>query len=279
MRSIPPLHRAAVAVLKFLRRVAVRSHLHELWVGARASWRRAVRRDPWPETRFVIFGQGRSGSSLLVGLIGSHPAIHCEKEIFHWRVAGRLFSPSRYVSARAILSPKSVYGCKLKIYQITEDQGIDDPRQFLLDLHAADWKFVYLFRQDLFRKALSLVVARARGKFTVSTGETGPRMGPVRIDPVELIAAMRQRNAHGQREVAALGEIPHITVTYEEDLLRPEAHQMTSDRVFEFLGLPSVPVGAELVRTSRDRISDYIENYDELVAAVRQTELASHVPE
>lgn len=211
-------------------------------------------------------------------LIGSHPAIHCEKEIFHRRVANRLFSPSRYINARAVLSPKSVYGCKLKIYQLTEDQAMKDPGRFLLDLHAAGWKFVYLVRQDLFRKALSLVVAQARGTFTVRAGETQPKLGPVRIDADELIAAMRERNAHGQRETEALGEIPHLTITYEEDLLRPEAHQATSDRVFELLGLPSVPVGAPLVRTSRDRISDYIENYDELVEAVQRTELALHVP-
>ena len=35
------------------------------------------------QIRFVLFGQGRTGSKLLVELLHSHPDIHCDGEVLN----------------------------------------------------------------------------------------------------------------------------------------------------------------------------------------------------
>jgi LPS sulfotransferase NodH len=280
VHRVPPLHRTGVAVIQSFGWFFVHTHVKELWVSGRLKWLQAIGSNRLqPEVRrFLVFGQGRSGSSLLLDLLRSHPEVYCEAEIFHPKVSDRLLAPWRYINARAALSKKPVYGCQLKIYQMTEDQGIIDPGGFLSDLHEAGWMIVYLVREDLFKKALSLTVAEARGQFLDRKGDSSPELGMLRIEPDALLRAMRERGRFGTLEIEALGDLPHVKVVYEDDLLPADRHQPISDEIFHALGLESAPVQTELVRTSRAGASDYIENYQELVAAVRESELAEHAP-
>ena len=128
VRRVPPLRRALIRTLRWGDRVSARTHLKEGWVYTRRAIRRFSDAGSVPSIRFVIYGQGRSGSSVLLDLIGSHPDVYCESEIFNEKVAARLLKPWDYLHARADLSPKPAYGCKMKIYQMTDDQGIEEPR-------------------------------------------------------------------------------------------------------------------------------------------------------
>lgn len=276
VRRVPPLRRAAIRTVRWCDRLAARTHVKELWIYSRRAGQRLVG-DDGPRTRFVIYGQGRSGSSVLLDLIGSHPDVHCESEIFNRKVAARLLWPGRYLRARADLSKRSVYGCKMKIYQMTDDQGIEDPRQFMQDLHSEGWKIIHLVREDLFRKALSLVVAETRGQF-LDRRSDGGGVDSIAIDPVRLVQAMRERRSADEEELAALEGIPHVRVTYETDLLEAANHQAVSDRVLEFLALESARVETRYVRTSRGQVSDYVSNYPEVREFLSQTEFAVHLP-
>ena len=81
VRRIPPLHRAAIGTMRWGNRAAARTHVMELWIYARRAGRKLVGSAHSPRIRFVIYGQGRSGSSVLLDLIGSHPDVYCESEI------------------------------------------------------------------------------------------------------------------------------------------------------------------------------------------------------
>ena len=278
VRRVPPLRRAAIATLRWGDRAAARTHLKELWVYFRRAARSLTGTTARPSVRFIIYGQGRSGSSVLLDLIGSHPEVDCESEVFNRKVAWRLLWPDRYLRARADMGRRKAYGCKMKIYQMTDDQGIEDPHRFLLDLHAEGWKVIHLVREDLFRKALSLVVAETRGQFLDRRNEGGAGLGELRIDPDRLVEAMRERREADEQESAALEGIPHVRVTYERDLQDPALHQATSDRVLEYLGLPSAPVETRYVRTSRSHPSEFVTNYAEVFEAVARTEFAPHLP-
>jgi len=277
VRRVPPLHRAAIRTVRWGDRLAARTHAKEFWIYSRRAGRRLVGSGDGPNVRFVIYGQGRSGSSVLLDLIGSHPDIYRESEVFNRKVAARLIWPMRYVEARAALSPQPVYGCKMKIYQMTDDQGIEDPRRFMQDLHAVGWKVIHLVREDLFRKALSLVVAETRGQF-LDRRVDGAGLDTIAIDPARLVEAMRERRSADAAEQAALEGIPHIRVTYERDLLDAANHQAVSDRVFAYLDLESAPVETRYVKTSRSRVSDYVSNYAEVREILTQTEFASYLP-
>ena len=145
---------------------------------------RAITRQPWqwyrsarryrvlvafwkrpPRQKFVIFGQGKSGSTLLTTLFNSHPEIHCDQEI--------LFNPVKFpklfVRARCRAAVKPVYGFKVKIYQLngmtwtSPRQSISDPSTFLRYFQQRGWKIIYLRRENLLRTEISNNIRWARG--------------------------------------------------------------------------------------------------------------------
>lgn len=272
IKKNPTLHRLAVRTLRTGRRLGARSHVTEATAYAKLAGRRLRRgAQDRPQVRFVLYGQGRSGSSLLMDLLRSHPDVFCDGEIFSTVANGHLIAPGRYLDALCTLSAKPVYGCKVKIYQMTAQPRIGDPAAFLHDLHESGWKFVHLVRRDLFRKSLSLVVTRYRnGRFIERAGEGAKSLDRMHIDPLQVVEVMRDRQEADRSEKEALGSIPHVTITYEDDLLRGDRHGRTTDLVFDFLGVSRVPVSTRMLRTSRDRLSDYIVNAEDLVRVVRE---------
>ena len=58
-----------------------------------------------PPTKFVIFGRGRSGSTLLVSLLNSNPDIHCDGEILSRK---KLFPEKVIHSKRLCRTKKSM---------------------------------------------------------------------------------------------------------------------------------------------------------------------------
>jgi len=78
-----------------------------------------------------------------------------------------------------------------------------------------------------------------------------------------------ESNAVKEEEV--MDGIPHLNLVYESDLLDRKQHQITCNNVFNYLGLPSAPVETEMKRTSSDKLSDYIGNYEEVAKIIRKT--------
>jgi hypothetical protein len=66
-----------------------------------------------------------------------------------------------------------------------------------------------------------------------------------------------------------------VLMDLQDDLLLPERHQATLDRVFDFLGIERAPVTTRYVRTGADRLH-LVANLDEIYRALRNTEYASH---
>lgn len=62
-----------------------------------------------PRTKFVIFGRGRSGTSLLVSLLNGCPETICDSEI----LKSRQLCPQWYVRARTAQCQQLIYGFKL----------------------------------------------------------------------------------------------------------------------------------------------------------------------
>lgn len=268
VRANPRLKTSLIIARRRYGSFAARTHLAEAAVYARAVTRAAVGRNRSLQTKFIVYGQGRSGSSLLIDLLRSHPSIHCESEILHPNVCGRLLLPHRYIQARAGLSIKAVYGFKLKIYELTEYHRLD-PAAFLMQMHEDGWKIIHLFRRDLFRKALSSVIAEQRGIFTQRRGESASNSRErYSVDPQQVLATMTKRMKYDLMEEQAIEDLPRLRVLYDDDLYRSEQHGPTSERIFKFLGLDPVPVGTVHLKTSHVNLADYIENHDELIAAV-----------
>lgn len=230
--------------------------------------RAAVPGLPRPSTRFLVFAQGRSGSTLLTDLLNSHPQIFCADEIltFHRR------SPALYAHACSVGHRAKAYGFKVKIYQLTEAQGLKEPGEFLRQMHASGWKIAHLQRRNVLRQALSAMVAEQRDVYHLGIGVAGPQ--PVHIDVDNLLWRADQRRGFCAAEEAALAGVPHMRLTYEDDLLHAETQDATAQRMFSWLGLPPAAVSVRLRKIVPDDLERIIANHDEVVAAVRSSAYA-----
>lgn len=241
-------------------------------IGAQlAPWAtRAVGR---PETRFVLFAQGRTGSSLLRSLLNAHPEIHCADEVLGPRAV--LF-PVAHVERLARLTEAPVWGFKVKVYQLTRHQGLADPHAFLAALAERGHRIIHLRRRNLLRQAVSNAVAVGSGRYLHAEGDE-PGVVTVNLDPAETIEVMRRRLAHAAAEDAALAGLEHLDVVYEDDLLDPARHQATADRVVGYLGREPQPVATRMRRSGSPHLSDQVENWDEVAAALAGTEFEAFV--
>jgi LPS sulfotransferase NodH len=212
---------------------------------------------PRPAQRFVIFAQGRSGSTLLTDLLNSNPDVRCDDEIltFHHRW------PVRYAAAHTVGHRVGAWGFKVKIYQLIDAQRTD-PGEFLRRMHREGWLVIYLHRRNVVRQALSASIAKERGGHYHQTAGDRP-IGPVVIDAADVVRRVRQREHFGELEAAALSDVPHLALTYEDDLARPEDHQRTADRIFDLAGVARSPVETVLERISSDPLAG-VANRDEV---------------
>ena len=225
-----------------------------------------------PEHRFIIFGQARSGSTLLVDLLEQVCGIHCDGEILNARVP----YPGLQVAARCARSTAPCYGCKILSYQLSGHQPIRDAKTFVKDLWQSGYAFIYLRRENLVRQALSEMRARVHG-FHSSKRDTTGRAGPVQIDSNKLLhwlQALEDRRAFEER---LLTGISFLELQYEEDLEEQSAHQRTVDKVCKYLGVPPGRVTAGLSKLSPRPLQESVVNHEEIEAALCGTPYAKYL--
>jgi LPS sulfotransferase NodH len=226
-----------------------------------------VRASHQPDARFLIFGLGRSGSTLLASLLDSHPLIRCEDEILHHRVLW----PWAYVRCRGTLFPETAYGFKLLLYQLEDVQRIRDAASFLRELHGSGFHILYLRRHNVLRHALSNLYARSRNLFHHRAGEGPLEVERMHVNPDELMIWMDSIVRATRREQDLLGVTPYLELVYEDDLQGLTVQQSTADRVAEYLGIATAPVTTNLVKLTPAHLPDFVSNHRELEQFVSRT--------
>lgn len=226
---------------------------------------------PLPSKRFVVLAEGRSGSTLLVNLLNSSNQIYCDGEILN---RPPVLFPHLFIDLQASHCQNKVYGFKLLDYQIEKVQNIKNPEQFLSKLDESGYKFIYLRRCNRLYHALSQINAIKKNKFHHRLDDGKLKYRPIKIDIPELLDTMDVTEATTKRYQGFLNKIPHLSLTYENNLQDSTSHQATADRVFEFIGIPSTLVTVNLLKLMPSQLSDIVENYEELVEAVKVTKYA-----
>lgn len=226
------------------------------------------KRSQLPEKKFVIFGRGRSGSTLLVDLLDSHPQIHCDNEILHHRV---LF-PRLYIDSCASRYQSQVYGFKLLSYQIKDVQPISQPKNFLLELCQSGYKIIYLKRKNLLDHALSNINARQKQKFHYHVSQDKTQKKSIHVEVKELLKWITGSEKLNNYEHQLLQNVPHLSLTYESNLQYSLSHQTTANQIFQLLDLPLVSVKTNLIKIMPLTVNEMIINYEEILESLQGTQ-------
>lgn len=227
-----------------------------------------------PETRFVLFGRGRSGTTALVSMLDNLQALRCEGEILHNYVP----FPRRHVLGRCARCAAEGYGCKILSYQIRDVQSPAGPREdFLRVLHEKHgFQFLYLRRSNLLRHALSNIRAR-RESFHQKKSDPDRETVAMHVDPEHVVEWMESSEALNAYEQSLLKDVPYLSLTYEEHIQNSEDHQATVDSVCEFLGVESGPAESTYRKVAPPALKERVANYEELVRRLEGTRFDTYL--
>lgn len=223
----------------------------------------------WPSVRFVLFGQSRSGSTLVVRLLDSHPDVVCEGELFNadWgyyprqllRVARRL--PDPFLWNRLIRCQVNAYGAKILVYQVQNAPALFGR------LQERGWKLIAVTRRDMLRAALSKQIARATATWHRRAGDPAVRDRVV-INPDLVIEELRRRHAWEGVERQIMEELDHYPVEYGRDLGRPDARRAALEGVVNYLGVRQAELSTDLSRGDERPLGEGVANLEEILQAV-----------
>lgn len=239
-----------------------------------------------PHPRFMIACAARTGSTMLVRTLRSHPRLIVHGEVWGDRMVGvdgplgracgadparrdalehaRFQRPAEAMAEFLAPHGAAAVGFKLKYDELVRPQWAELRGMVVADTALA---IVFLHRRDLLRRYLShQVVLRQTGVTVVAAGDVPPAVQPFEVDIDDLlrdIAETRRRTAEFQ---AAFAAHPSLHVAYEDLALDP---QRECDRVAAFLGVAPAPVTVATEKIVRQPPEALVRNYADVRAALR----------
>lgn len=218
-----------------------------------------------PSHRFVLFGSEFSGRPILVDLLrqvvaDAHKGPLSAKWTIESLLAQRHFFPLRHIQHRGAACSDHLFGFQLSAADLMTTHGMNEPSRFMAILYGQGYKVIHLKRRDLMRHAISVLKAQ--------------HPNSRHINPHALIATLRYLDEQRIAEAAIVAQVPHLTITYETDLLNPNVHNATAQQLCSFLALEQRKRVKHSIKLVHQRISDLIANYDEVCAILERSDYA-----
>ncbi|MCU0694120.1 MAG: sulfotransferase [Polyangiaceae bacterium] len=238
--------------------------------------------------RFVVLSSARSGSNMLRSLLEEHPDVACSGEMFNpangdgyvkWaRKSAVRRLQNRYLRNHCVEAYLDNLFAKAYLQGAPKAIGfkVMYPGQFnRCSIFPYYWqehgfKIVRLTRHNLLRRYVSSKIANLEDVW--ATREHRGTRVTLKVEIDDLLARLSRMEVINQRINSLVNEFDHIMVDYER-LVADKGAVMQA--VFGFLGVGggdrSHDVQAKTVRQNPDRLSDLIENYDEVCTALQAT--------
>jgi LPS sulfotransferase NodH len=244
--------------------------------------------------KFILLGEGRSGSNFLRGLLNSHGRIVLYGELFRffdgigWEFpdldrflqSGRLLAlsqrdPARFLQREVFARyPRRIaaVGFKLFYYHAQEDgrrpvwRSLKDDRTIAV---------IHLKRTNTLRALLSLKKAFETNRWTAASGPEADGLS-IRLDYDECQERFVRSEETKRRYDAYFSEHPMLDVNYERLCQDPDGQ---GRRIQQFLGVDPRPLRASTYKQARLPLATAITNYPELKARFAGTRWESFFDE
>ena len=221
---------------------------------------------------FVILDIGQSGCITLSEWFKAHQQVTFQEDILSQSVR----FPRTTIYQRIRQSTGNVYGFNVSVEQLRQIQRIANPNQFLQDLLRGGCRVVFLNRKDMLRHAIATLKAYSFScRFDIASNEadTVPR-SQLSVDVTELIACLKYMDNQRLEAKAMLHGIPHLSLTYEEDLMNPNSHRRTADKLSTFLGISNIKPTSSKLKLVHQQLADIVKNYDEVYEGIASSDYA-----
>ncbi len=241
---------------------------------------------------YMIACAARTGSTMLVRLLRSHPqlishgevwggdamvgmdghlAISCaEQPGFQQALEALRFQRPERVLYKHFFDARGAQACgfKLKYDELVQPRWHEVRRLVESD---TDIGIVFLHRDDLLKRYLShQIVLRQTGVTNVPKGGQLPRIEPFEVDIDDCITDIAETRRRRREFEVAFSAHRCLHLHYEALAADPQGQ---CDRVFDFLGLPSAPVELATEKLVRDPPERLVLNHGALVAALQEAGL------
>lgn len=243
--------------------------------------------------RFVVVADRRTGTSLLLDTINSHPEVECVKRAFGLEKRVKNPTPDRHSGGYFLYRTRSLgrrwrhfTDRRASIAGFLEEDVFGSRRHlsapgFRLLYGAAriypeitDWvlehelRVIHLTRENLLKR---LVSERTAPLHKMHHPREGAEIKTVKItlDSKETLRTLERAAAKVEAMHERFARLEPLHVVYEE-LSANREHE--TYRVLDFLGVPTDrPVGSDLVKINPDSVAELVENHEELCAALAGT--------
>lgn len=210
----------------------------------------------------MIFGLGRTGSTVLEDLLQSTG---------YFKAHGELFNPSepiqpdpvQYFLDQAIACKDKHFIAHVKLYEMASvDQSGMTKRAFLEALLQHGWQIIYLTRKNKLKHNLSSYRAHETAIF--HSEEVLPSVSRP-IDCFKFKHSMLQLIRWEEDERKLLTDLPHLEIQYERHLENGLSHQSTVKTILDYVGLPHRTAETKHKKVLRGELKALITNYDVFV--------------
>lgn len=217
--------------------------------------------------KFIVLTRSRSGSSLLMSLLSSHPNVKTYGEYFR-RLDGRSYQ----IMINQVFSPKSK---KIKAvgFKIFYDQPYDEQNSELWDYLASlsDLKILHLKRNNFLRIFVSRKIAGITNEWFVQQNRNKKEDVILTINPQELYNSYNKYKNLQRQKISLFEEQEIMEIIYEEMILDINSYFY---KITEFLNIPFIQPKSKRVKQNTRKLNDIIENYNELKNYFANSELA-----
>lgn len=228
--------------------------------------------DKKPEKKMLILSTGRSGSTLLVELLNSFPSVFCDAEL----LKRRLVDPLKLIDARAKQSHQNIYGFKLLSYQLRDIQNsIHNKSNFLKCLHKNGYQPIYLYRENKLQQAISSILAMTQSRWHSTKAED--TQSKVMMDVNILLQTVKDMESLAHFEEKLLKGIPHLSLSYEQDLLDEQSRKSTMYKLSDYLGQPFATPSNQLKKLHKGHFSDYVHNWEEVLELIENSKFSKYL--
>lgn len=247
---------------------------------------------------YMIACAARTGSTMLVRLLRSHPQLISHGELwggdamvgmdghlakscdevpgFQQTLEQLRFEHPERVLYKHFFDARGAHACgfKLKFDELVQPRWQEVRRLVETD---TDIGIVFLHRDDLLQRYLShQVVLRQTGVTNVASGGTLPHIEPFEVDIENCIADIVETRRRRYEFETSFAAHRCLHLHYEALAADPQGE---CDRVFEFLGMPSAPVRMATEKLVREPPQRLVLNYDALMEALRNAGLDAAHPD